>query len=427
MRGGHGGTAPTKPIFVGLMDNNHALVEFIRGQIEQSPQRRITFAEYMDGVLYHPQHGYYAANAGKIGAQGDFFTSPHLGADFGEMLAVQWVQIWEILGRPVPFQVVEMGAGQGLIVGDVVKYLHRNHRDCFDALEYVIVEKSPTMRSLQKHRFAKLSSGGANLRWCSWEEIASDSITGCLFSNELVDAFPVHQVMKQGGELHEVYVTSPAMDPPQPDGVDKGGVDDRAFVEVTGELSTPKIGEYFELVGIDITGDAYPEGYRTEVNLAALDWISQVAQKLKRGYVLTIDYGYPAHRYYSPQRHQGTLQCYYQHRHHDEPYIFVGEQDITAHVDFTALERAAEACGLEKLGFIQQAMFLMALGLGDRIAALSTTEGMDLATMMQRREVLHQAIDPRGLGGFGVLVQGKGLSEAEKGEGLKGLTIPPMM
>jgi SAM-dependent MidA family methyltransferase len=103
-------------------------------------------------------------------------------------------------------------------------------------------------------------------------------------------------------------------------------------------------------------------------------------------------------------RHQGTLQCYYQHRYHDNPYILVGEQDITAHVDFTALERQGESCGLEKLGFTQQAMFLMALGLGDRIAALSTTPGMDLSTMINRRQVLHEAIDPRGLGGFGVLV-----------------------
>lgn len=401
------------------MEFNPVLCDRIRDRIAESPEGRITFAEYMDLVLYHPESGYYAAHVGKIGGQGDFITSPHLGADFGEMLAVQFSEMWEILGRPMPFQVVEMGAGQGLVAGDAIKYLHRYHRDCFAALEYVIVEKSRAMRELQQQRFAPLSRGGANLRWCSWEEIGADAIVGCVFSNELVDAFPVHQIAIADGELREIYAIAPPDDSSPAEGND-------LFVEVTGNLSTPRLQEYFELVGIDIPSPAYPEGYRTEVNLAALDWMSEVAEKLQRGYVLTIDYGYPAHRYYSPQRYEGTLQCYHRHRHHNNPYVWVGQQDITAHVDFTALERWGESCGLERLGFTQQAMFLMALGWGDRIAALSTREGMDIATALQRREVLHEAIDPRGLGGFGVLVQGKGLSEEEKKQGLKGLRIPPM-
>lgn len=397
---------------------SNLLTQIIQEKIKQHPQRQITFADYMELALYHPQHGYYAANIGKIGAQGDFMTSPHLGADFGEMLAVQLIEIWEILGHPTPFHLVEMGAGQGLIAADVLKYLYRHHRDCFAATEYLIIEQSPAMRQLQQQQFSKLSSGGANLRWVTWEEIAANSITGCFFSNELIDAFPVHQIQVEAGKLQEIYITTSDKIPESPEA--------SAFQEITGELSTPKITDYFQLIDIDITGKPYPDGYRTEVNLAALDWVRQVSEKLQQGYVLTIDYGYPAHRYYTPARHQGTLQCYYQHRYHNNPYILVGEQDITAHVDFTALERQGESCGLEKLGFTQQAMFLMALGLGDRIAALSTTPGMDLSTMINRRQVLHEAIDPRGLGGFGVLVQGKGLSEDQKGKGLQGLRIPPM-
>jgi SAM-dependent MidA family methyltransferase len=143
-----------------------------------------------------------------------------------------------------------------------------------------------------------------------------------------------------------------------------------------------------------------------------------VASRLQQGYLLTIDYGYPASRYYSPARSQGTLQCYYRHRHHNNPYLNIGRQDITAHVDFTALERWGEICGLDNLGFTQQGLFLMALGLGKRLAALSTS-GQGLAPLIQRREALHQLIDPMGLGGFGVLVQGKGLSETA--QRLKGL------
>jgi SAM-dependent MidA family methyltransferase len=188
-------------------------------------------------------------------------------------------------------------------------------------------------------------------------------------------------------------------------------------------------------VGIDLMSGNYPDGYRSEVNLAALDWLNSVANKLQRGFLLTIDYGYPAQRYYQPARHQGTLQCYYRHRHHDDPYLYVGHQDITAHVDFTALERQGELCGLRQVGFTQQGLFLMALGLGDRIAALSSpgeargeaiAGAQDVMTIMRRREVLHQLMNPMGLGGFGVLVQSKGLTAEEEQQTLKGLSMPPM-
>jgi SAM-dependent MidA family methyltransferase len=196
-----------------------------------------------------------------------------------------------------------------------------------------------------------------------------------------------------------------------------------SFIEVTGKPSTPQLAEYFNLVEIDLTSGAYPDGYRSEINLAALSWLSIVADRLQRGYVLTIDYGYPATRYYNPRRWQGTLQCYYQHRYHDNPYINVGQQDITAHVDFTALSRWGDRCGLENVGFIQQGLFLMALGLGERIAAISYQK-QPLSQLLQRREALHQLLDPTGLGGFGVLIQGKNLGKTEISQPLKGLTVP---
>jgi SAM-dependent MidA family methyltransferase len=244
-----------------------------------------------------------------------------------------------------------------------------------------------------------------------------------------VDALPVHQFVLEEGQFKEIYVTTADV------AGDTVASSEINFVEVTDTPSTPQLRQYFDLVGIDLMSGAYPDGYRSEVNLAALDWLNTVANRLRRGFLLTIDYGYPAQRYYLSARHQGTLQCYYRHQHHDDPYLYIGHQDITAHVDFTALERQGELCGLRKVGFTQQGLFLMALGLGDRIAALSYTNNargqaiagaQDVMTIMQRREALHQLMNPMGLGGFGVLVQSKGLTAEEEQRALKGLSVPPM-
>ncbi len=219
--------------------------------------------------------------------------------------------------------------------------------------------------------------------------------------------------------MREIYITM---------GENAGGQSDAEnsgqFREVIEALSSPELATYFDRVGVTFPSPAYPEGYRTEVNLAALDWLKTVTDRLKQGYLITIDYGYPAQRYYSPVRNQGTLQCYYRHAHHSDPYAAIGYQDITAHVDFTALERQGEQIGLQTIGFIQQGLFLMALGLGDRIAALSHPEpDQSLQTILQRREALHSLINPMGLGNFGVLVQAKNLSPEQSSHPLQGLSV----
>jgi SAM-dependent MidA family methyltransferase len=390
-----------------LPDSNPALFRAIAQHIAAQPQQRITFAEFMNLALYHPQ-GYYATNQAGKGIQSDFLTSSHLGSDFGELLAEQFAEMWELLDRPEPFTLVEMGAGQGLLVQDILRHLHRQHFACFEALEYCIIEKSAALAALQQHRFQKFADSWGRLRWQTWDDIEMDSMTGCCFSNELVDAFPVHQIVKIEGRLQEIYVTC----------------DRDHFVEQIGALSTPKLTQYFERVGIDLENENYPDGYRTEVNLAALDWLVTVADRLHQGYLLTIDYGYPAPRYYSPARTQGTLQCYYQHAHHNDPYQAIGRQDITAHVDFTALERWGERSGLQNLAWTQQGLFLMALGLGDRIAALSAAEDVPLQDVLRRRESLHGLMNPMGLGNFGVLLQGKGLHSDQLA--LKGFAPTPV-
>ena len=394
------------------------LCQYISDRIRSHPQGKISFAEYMDLALYHPQYGYYASHIALIGAKGDFVTAPHLTSDFGELLGIQFEQMWTLLGRPTPFTLIEMGAGQGVLIRDVCHYLHRHHPQCFEALEYVVVEKSAALIQAQRHHVGNSVLPGQGLRWCSWDEIENESVVGCFFSNELVDAFPVHLICWNQGKLQERYVT-----------LADAEASKRPFQDVVGELSTTALKDYFDLVAIDWEKGHYESGYCSEVNLATLDWMTTVASKLQRGYVLTIDYGYPATRYYNPTRREGTLQCYYQHAHHSDPYIHVGQQDITAHVDFTALQRQGEQNGLYTEGFTQQGLFLMALGLGDRLAALSTlspSPTLSVNDILRRREALHALINPMGMGNFGVLVQSKGINSTSEETRLNGFKVPPM-
>lgn len=349
----------------------------------------------MELALYHPQYGYYAGRHVRIGAAGDFATSISLGSDFGEMLGRQLVQMWQVLQQPIPFTIVEMGAGQGLLALDILEYLRQQVPELASIVDYVLIERTSARIAEQKHRLHPLIASGFQIRWQSLSDIASESIVGCCLSNELVDALPVHRVTVQAGQLRELYVS-----------IDAAG----RLVEVVGDLSTPELAHYFDRLGLNLLDGRYPEGYTTEVNLAAIAWLAEVARILRSGYVLTIDYGYPSERYYAPGRFEGTLQCYYRHAHHSDPYLNLGEQDMTAHVDFTTLQVVGEELGLTTIGLTKQALFLMALGLGDRLAALSqsqATDGPTIQAMLQRREALHALISPMGLGNFGVLMQSK--------------------
>ena len=382
--------------------NSRKLQEILLAQIKSSSPQQITFAQYMALVLYHQQYGYYTARV-SIGSQGDFFTAASLGPDFGQLLGLQLKEMWHNLGFPNPFYVVEMGAGNGELAQDILHYFQgTEHQSFFKALKYIIIERSPNLIKQQQERLK--SWRNFDLTWQNWSDLATESIEGCFFSNELVDAFPVHLVQKEGHQLKEVYL----------------GVHDQELTEIIDHISTEKLTQYFERVGGDLSQQQYPEGYRTEVNLQALDWLETVATKLKRGYVLTIDYGYSAEKYYLPSRNQGTLQCYYQHRRHNNPYANLGYQDITAHVNFTALELYGELYNLHKIGFTQQGLFLMALGLGDRLNELSSGQ-FSISEIFKRRDALHQLIDPTGLGGYGVLIQVKNLTESES---LQGFSVP---
>ena len=283
------------------------------------------------------------------------------------------------------------------------------YRDFWGALHYIIIEKAQGLIVEQQHHLKRFHQDKAKVSWATLETLPKLGVTGCFFSNELVDALPVHQVVWQEGELQEVYVEIAEQQHPQP------------FVEILDAPSTAKLAKYLSWLGIDLNAPAYAQGYRSEINLAALDWLQAVAAKLQRGYLLTIDYGYNTAQYYHPARVQGTLQCYRRHAIHDDPYAYIGHQDITAHVNFTALETYGTELGLKTMGWTQQGLFLMALGLGDRLVANNNTQNLAvLSDVIRRRDALHALINPMGLGNFLVLMQSKDCDDGPPLTGLRG-------
>jgi SAM-dependent MidA family methyltransferase len=392
---------------------NQYLFNIITEKINQQSKKRITFADYMAEVLYHPQWGYYNSENREIGKKGDFFTASSLGCDFAELIGEQIKEIWENLGYPNPFYFLEMGAGTGIFAKDILTYIETKYPDFFEVLIYSIIEKSVSLIKKQKemlHQWVNISSN--KIIWKNWTDIKDDSLIGCAFSNELIDAFPVHRIIYTEGKLKEIYLTLS---------------EDNNLIETIDEVSTEEIINYFKLNKVDfsdngVTSNKYPDNYTTEVNLQAKSWLQNINNKLNKGYLITIDYGYSQEKYYHPQRYQGTLKCYYKHRHHDNPYLNLGQQDLTAHVNFSALELWGEELGLINLGLTSQGLFLMALGLGDRLNDLSSGK-FNIQELLNRRDYLHQLIDPQGLGGFKVLIQGKNLTIQEEKKLLKGLNF----
>lgn len=348
----------------------------------------LPFAEFMAACLYHPDHGYYMAPRQRIGKGGDFFTSSSVHALFGRLIARQLVQMAGLLGGAA-FQIVEQGAGEGHLALDILDALAAEAPELYDRLSYTLVEVGPVSRDRQAQL---LAAHAKRVAWCAPDAWAISS--GCFLSNELVDAFPVHVVKKIDGALRELYVVN--------DG--EGG-----FAEEWREPSTPALGEHLRWLGAQPVSDN-----RAEINLAAPVWLRQVAARIERGFVMTIDYGYPAAELYAPHRRDGTLLCYRQHQADDDPYSAVGEKDITAHVDFTALQQAGAEAGLETLWFGEQYRFLMALGFVEELIRLQEQCADEREARALRLTLKNLILPEQGMGEtFKVLVQGKGVDAPE--------------
>lgn len=352
---------------------------------------RITFRRFMEMALYSAPGSYYGSEAEQIGAEGDYFTSPEVHPSFGSLLARQVEQLWVAMDRPVFFALVEMGAGRGSLARDILAYTAQWAPTFHRALRYVIVERSPALARRQQQTLASLGSAADGVTWHRGPtlDLEEGSVEGCLLSNELLDAFPVHRVAVVGGDLKEVYVE------------DRDG----QLVGALGGLSDPRLASYFHELGF-----LPPEGCRVEVNLEALNWVQQAARVLKRGMVVTLDYGYPAEELYSRRHCEGTLLCFYRHTLNADPYARVGQQDMTTHVDFTSLSRQGAAHGLEPLGLATQRSFLLALGMGGYLETLPRL-GLRRRNYEANWVAMQELLNPQGLGRVKALLQQKGLED----------------
>ncbi len=340
------------------------------------------FADYMRECLYHPLHGYYSRPEAKRFA--DFYTSPDVHPIFGRLLARQFCEMWERLGQPAAFSLVEVGAGTGGLAGHILDFTERRLPEFHARLQYTAVERSASRRaaietSLPRH----IASGRAVLA----AEVPREIPAGCVFSNELLDALAVHRVVFEQGVLREIHVDW----------------EQERFVERHALLSTCAIAEYFAMQGI-VLG----EGQQAEAGLEACDWIQEIGRRLERGFVLTIDYGHEARELYNERHMRGTLLAYQEHRASEEFYAAPGEQDLTAHVNFTALDLWGRRAGLERMGLVSQSHFLMALGRGNDFGDLYEP-GQSEAEQLRARLLLKTLIFPEGMGEtFQVMIQQKG-------------------
>ena len=345
----------------------------------------ITFEQFMSRVLFSPKIGYYYSTD-PIGAGGDFYTSPSAHPLFGSLICLQLEQMWGVLGKPLQFWVIEVGAGNGLLARSILDYVGNLSGEFQKAMRYVAVDIGTAMTK-QGGNFDKVLASGLPFK----------RLVGCILSNELVDAFPVHRFQVQEGRVQEIFVTY------------ERGSD--TFTEILEKPSTPKL--------ISRLPANLPEGFRGEVNLGIDAWSNSLGAVLSEGFVLTVDYGDTKQELYRANRSNGTLQCHYRHTTVNNPYLRLGRQDITAHVDFSALAEAGERVGLKALGLVSQHCFLENLGAKVFLRALSSAARQPGVSRLTQQEYLKNRsgmlnlLNPDGLGAFKVLVQAKGFDPLE--------------
>jgi SAM-dependent MidA family methyltransferase len=371
--------------------HSQELTEILAEQIRAGGP--ITFAEFMRECLYHPVHGYYSRASSR--RFGDYYTSVDVHPIFGRLLARQFAEMWERLERPRTFILAEAAAGVGRLAGHILDFSARELPEFYAALEYVAVERSSARRAEHVARLRSHASAG---RFASAAELPRSVPAGCIFSNELLDALPVHRVIVENGAMREIFV----------------GLQDARFVEVRGEPSTPAVQQYFQEQGITLM-----EGQQAEVGFEACDWMESAGRALERGCVLTIDYGHEARALYDEHHNRGTLLAYRDHAVNENLLDFPGEQDLTSHVNFTAIDSHGQRVGLMRTGLVTQSQFLVALGARNEFADLYEPGESELEKL-RARLLLKNLIHPEGMGEkFQVLVQHKGIA-APRLSGLSG-------
>lgn len=365
-----------------------SLEQLIREECEQSPSRMIPFARFMEQALYHPRYGYYTVNRPKVGKKGDFYTSATVHPIFAETIADAMVMGLEQI-RLVEPTIVEIGGGTGYFMKHLLARIQKIRPALFSALNLIVIESSPYHRELQKEELADLD---VQIEWYASLAEAADKrkVEGVVFSNEWLDAFPVHLLEQQKAGPREVGVRWDEA---------AGGFAEAYLPELTTEIQQFLTEERLEL----------PLGMRVEVNIGMRQALRELSALLSRGIVMTIDYGDLQEELYHPSRKRGTLMCYHRHHAHDNPFHAIGEQDMTAHVNFSQLQKWGEEVGLLPRWYGRQDEFLVQCGILERLVEHQDRDPFKSGAMKQNRAI-QQLILPGGMGGvFRVLLQTKSL------------------
>ena len=368
---------------VGRTTGNANLIHKIRERIDSRPGRVISFRDYMESCLYDESYGYYCRDVAKIGKSGDYYTSSSVGTVMGEMLAKAFIRYADEFGWN-RWRIVEWGGGTGRLAAQVLDAVRRRSPEKYEQLEYWLIERSPYHRQAQQET---LKSHACVRHVDEAEWFASDANDAVVvFSNELIDAFPVHRICLRNGKLCEIGVTWD----------DSGGVFADKLVPLTDEAVLRYVADE------NIT---LKEGQKAEVNLEAVEWMRRVGRFVREGCVVTIDYGDSAEELYAPHRMEGTLMCYRNHIAHDNPYVHVGEQDMTAHVNFSALVRVGRQTSLDG-SWTTQREFLTAEGVFELLSEHDGADPFGPAARMNRA-VRQLLVSDRMSELFKVLVQTK--------------------
>ena len=343
--------------------HSEKLLAFVHNEID-SNGGAISFQDYMQHVLYAPGLGYYSAGSTKLGDEGDFITAPEISPLFSQALANAILPVL----KSHPF-ILEVGAGRGRMAADMLAWLQQENTlpD-----KYYLLELSADLQQRQKATIAEQVP--ELLQRVEWLQALPEKFSGVVLGNELLDAMPVQLFLKKNGEFLEHFV----------------GWEKEHFVSIlkpAGDRLRHRLEEIEEA-----RGEVFAEGYHSEVNFAAEDFIRSMAQSLQQGIMIFIDYGFPRHEYYHPQRHGGTLMCHYRHRAHPDPFVYPGLQDITAHVDFTAMADAALESGMKVTGYTNQAGFLMGAGLLElpALQQQDTEKQIALANQIKKLTLPHE-------------------------------------
>ena len=354
----------------------------------------------MEAALYDEEHGYYPTRrrqpgAAPVGTEGDYFTSPVTHPAFGALLALQLREMWQLTGKPTEFVAVEMGSGDGVLKSDVTEYVEAELVDFAKSFRYIATDLVPPEGPSAVERVSAMPAG----------------ITGCVISNELLDALPVNRFIVQAGMIKEIFV----------------GFENDRFVEVVGDVANPEVEAMVQPFLRSL-----PESYRGEVNLRLGYWADSVSAVIDDGYVITIDYGYDRPDLYAPTRVDGSLRCYYQHTLGQNPLRRIGKQDITAHVDFTTVDHTLMVNRFGRVGKATQSKFLTNIGIEDFLSDVRRLPSSRKLTRIEAEEEMAgigALIDPNGLGRFRVAVHSRGAqANGEAASSLTGLTDggPPL-